>query len=384
MDTILLRTALVMNVFVAAWAAPADQSLIAETAHEEGVLNWCWKQSEECKAIPYSVVESAVPNVIYCLDPYILDPNFANESCDKLGNDCCFLQQENQRLDELDILYDAGTPSELHSSFGFLGRQTDGTLVLSFTGTDFKDPKSREDSLNMKQKKVKYGHKRYTVHEGAHEAYMELYKAHDGYSGRHDDPSRPGYDTLERIKLKRAIFKAVMLVPGPVKMVVAGHSLGGAMASIAALHLINKYRKKLQIKLVTIGAYRVLNAFDAHDAQINLVQHSDKFGEPFPEPGFLSVQRWVNAGDSIPAFVPKTTVFGEHYSHFGHALLVIYDTFGTSGKRQYEFTQKTMDYVPYHAMATSYPRHMSMNYLKRMQKGTCPATDVALDLVSDE
>jgi len=387
-----LRLAFVTNVFVAVSGAPAGQAaLIAETAHEESLLNWCWswkEGTEECKDIPYAVVKNAVPNVAYSLASYILDPNFAKQECSGLGEDCCFLQMENQELDALEILYDAGTPSDKHSSFGFLGRQDDGTLVLSIAGTDFKDTDSIWDSVDLLQKTVYYGTKRtgfepYTVHEGAHKAWMEFYEDHEGYAGRHDDPSRPDYDTLGKTKLNRAIYKAVTGVEGPVKMLVTGHSLGGAMASLAAIHLINVYKTKLQIKLVTIGAYRVLKTSDAYRVQQNLVQHATKFGVPFPDPGFLSVQRWVNAGDLVPSIIPSVTPLFQKYSHFGNGMLIMYDTLGTSGKRQWEFTQRSINFTPYHGVVTSYPRHMSMNYLRRMQKGQCPATDLDSDAASE-
>lgn len=108
-------------------------------------------------------------------------------------------------------------------------------------------------------------------------------------------------DLMFKVGMWDAITEAVK-ARGTKKIVVAGHSLGGAVGAIAAVHLANFYQKEQEIGLYTIGAPRSFHQDSAADIERTLGK--DMF------------QRCLNFGDFAPTLPPQNLKF----RHIGVAL----------------------------------------------------------------
>jgi hypothetical protein len=89
----------------------------------------------------------------------------------------------------------------------------------------------------------------------------------------------------------------------PVELVILGHSLGGAMAILTVLQILNRkpdWLPMMQIKVYTFGEPRTGNA-----AFTRLVHLAEK-------QGYFSIVRVTNAGDPVPGLPPDRLEFRHH------------------------------------------------------------------------
>ena len=165
--------------------------------------------------------------------------------------------------------------------------EDEGTVYLAFRGTYSKDDawidsdvsKSECDFLGKK-----------CVHKGFLNRYLQL---------------QSGMKSLLHDKIdlyRRKTGKEIK------KIVVTGHSLGGALATLAALELKQNY-KKMPVKLITFCSPRVLS-FDAYDyvTKNNILPQSG-------EDGAVRIYRY---GDVVPNMPPSSMGF----KHFGEVFFI--------------------------------------------------------------
>merc|ERR1711988_235982 len=91
------------------------------------------------------------------------------------------------------------------------------------------------------------------------------------------------------------------------KVLVTGHSLGGALANLIAIHIRNKY-PDCQLHLSTYGAPRAFATADADRIQAKMIKDSDGF-DMFSSGGKLTAWRFLNYGDVVPSLPPSTMGF---------------------------------------------------------------------------
>lgn len=94
------------------------------------------------------------------------------------------------------------------------------------------------------------------------------------------------------------------------KVVITGHSLGGALANLIAVMFSNKY-PGCQLHLSTYGAPRVFATADADRIQAKMIKDdssSDGF-DMFGSGGKVTAWRFLNYGDVVPSLPPSTMGF---------------------------------------------------------------------------
>ena len=203
------------------------------------------------------------------------------------------------------------------------------------------------------------------------------------------------------------------------EIIVVGHSLGGAQASIAADHIALAYNARVQLttaggprafhrtyagKLMCAVAAKSTGHFDLDTpsttivstplskcrganwiqkalVQINAEVYAD-FGAVRTttatiKPGTLAVQRWVNTGDPIPALAFHHAL---QLKHFGRAILID----KTLGAYSYTY-KRNIDYTP--LLTASPMKHMTGTYMGRLFQykkptlGTMAMSVVACDVI---
>merc|ERR1712054_17900 len=91
------------------------------------------------------------------------------------------------------------------------------------------------------------------------------------------------------------------------KVLVCGHSLGGALAQLIAVMIRNKYPDSL-VHLSTYGAPRVFATADADRIQAKMIKDSDGF-DMYSGGGKMTCWRFLNYGNVIPSLAPSTMGF---------------------------------------------------------------------------
>jgi len=217
-------------------------------------------------------------------------------------------------------------------------------FLLVFAGTDFLDMNDVKADLNALFKKVDLG---LGMGDGS-------YWAHSGFVDSYKEVWNNG--------LKEAVKG---LASTGKRILVTGHSLGGAQANLAAVEIAHTSQAKVQ--LVTFGSPRVFSSDDADWIQGNLLDRASVAvqGATAPSNGKLSVQRFAMSGDPVP-YVP-----GYGFSHFGNCFVVNFDS--NPLRRRYDFTEESQNYAPFWGSFVSglQHSHKTWNYLAYMSQGDC-------------
>lgn len=175
-------------------------------------------------------------------------------------------------------------------------------IIVGFAGTDFTDINDViADLSSIIPSWAKLGSKSYLVGSGFYDHYTAL--------------MRNGMETALNSLLAASSTKRVFVV---------GHSLGGAIADIAAVDLANKFGAS--VVLHTAGAPRSFKRDYADQLQRELVTSSST--SVFPRKGKINTNRWLNYNDPIPAALGNSGVgllgygsaFG--FKHWGGGLYV--------------------------------------------------------------
>jgi len=186
-------------------------------------------------------------------------------------------------------------------------------------------------------------------------------------------------DHYEKIrKILGPVFEKELKSPGT-PVIVVGHSLGGAIANLAAVDLAIKY--KARVRLVTAGSPRVFDSWDKGDDRTlkdsaKAVQEDlivDGVGkesagngycvEPPPDAGKICTQRWVNHGDAVPQVPPCST----GYFHVGNGALHINQPNCYSlGVNAMTAVPQHQDYTAYNEVVNAYSNHGLKHYYDRM------------------
>jgi len=138
-------------------------------------------------------------------------------------------------------------------------------------------------------------------------------------------------------------FKAIR---HPKKIVICGHSLGGALASIAAVMFKTWLRVRCPVELYTFGAPRVFTSVSA-----------DVINQIFNGKGLDFAWRFVNKGDvvpKVPSVGKKATTFNDakgvheaEYKHFGTPILLTDKRAEIISKQNFPRLFFSDDYVSY-------------------------------------
>lgn len=186
-------------------------------------------------------------------------------------------------------------------------------------------------------------------------------------------------DQYEKIReILGPVFEKELKSPGT-PVIVVGHSLGGAIANLAAVDLAVRY--KARVRLVTAGSPRVFDSWDKGDdrtlkdsakaVQEDLIvdgvgKESAANGycvEPPPDAGKICTQRWVNYADAVPQLPPCS----EGYFHVGNgALLINEPTCYGMGSKAMTAVPQHQDYTAYNKVVNAYSNHGLKHYYDRM------------------
>uniref|UniRef100_A0A7N0UMQ9 Fungal lipase-type domain-containing protein n=1 Tax=Kalanchoe fedtschenkoi TaxID=63787 RepID=A0A7N0UMQ9_KALFE len=152
-------------------------------------------------------------------------------------------------------------------------------VVIAFRGTQERSIQNWIEDLYWKQFEMSYpGMPDAMVHHGFYTAY-------------HNTTIRPGI--LSAIETSKALY-------GDIKIIVTGHSMGGAMAALCALDLVINLNKK-DVQVMTFGQPRVGNAVFA-----------SYYKQALP-----NTIRVVNDHDVVPHLPPYYSIFPHKtYQHF--------------------------------------------------------------------
>lgn len=237
-------------------------------------------------------------------------------------------------------------------AFGFAAK-LDGQLVISMAGT--KDTADAwADLKSIMAVEIDLGGKNYSAGDGFVSFYEEIRKG------------------------LQHVFEDELKTPGTLVTVV-GHSLGGAIANLAAVDLANRYQAR--IRLVTAGSPRVFGYWSkgagtlensAKSVQTELIvdgvsTKSAQIGfcqEPPSTAGKICTQRWVNNVDGVPT-MPGC---GAGYFHIGNGGFLINQLNCYSpGQNALTGTPQHQDYTPY-TLALNHPfaNHGIAPYYERM------------------
>jgi len=179
----------------------------------------------------------------------------------------------------------------------------DSTFLVCFQGTTtIQDVKQDLKSLEIVPFEIK------TAKEGT-----VTYGVGKGFKEQFDELGEVGL-----IKEIDAVLKDPPEGKGVKRVKVVGHSLGGALACLAAVYIIKKY-PDCKVFLHTLGAPRVFEAKDADTIQKTLVLNELGAGNSeVGKTGMMAVQRMVNYGDVIPS-TPQSSA---GFKHFGRGFYI--------------------------------------------------------------
>eukprot|EP00931_Biecheleriopsis_adriatica_P095005 TRINITY_DN68629_c0_g1_i1.p1 TRINITY_DN68629_c0_g1~~TRINITY_DN68629_c0_g1_i1.p1 ORF type:complete len:390 (+),score=73.31 TRINITY_DN68629_c0_g1_i1:82-1251(+) len=221
-----------------------------------------------------------------------------------------------------------------------------GMFVVSMAGTNIREYGDRKADLkSVDARNIDLGGKLYSVGNGFADHYEGIRK------------------------ILGPVFEKELKSPGTPVLVV-GHSLGGAIANLAAVDLAIKY--KARVRLVTAGSPRVFDSFGKGDdrtlkdsakaVQEDLIvdgvgKESAANGycvEPPPDAGKICTQRWVNYADPVPNSPPCSI----GYFHVGNGALLINQPICL-----HRLGVKALTAVPQHQDYTSYTDYTSVRFL---------------------
>ena len=234
------------------------------------------------------------------------------------------------------------TPAQHEGAFGYFGILDGTTPVIGFAGTD---PSSWDDV----RADVESGVSETVTWSGSGQAEIS-YTIGQGFNRQFQSI----IGTIESAVNQRGGLDQYQH-----RLLVVGHSLGGALANIAAVYFADRHSARVMLR--TFGAPRVFSWATTADIQARLTRtNTDDSVAPPPTAG-LCTQRWVNYGDPVPSLPPCETALGTGYHHMGNGAFSLYQSWGGSPRA---YGPQHMDYTPYQSGAVA--RHITTSYMNRM------------------
>ena len=227
------------------------------------------------------------------------------------------------------------TPGHAKGSFGFSALLRGSLPVLAIAGTSDSET-VYHDAKAIASEHRHLGGKQYLVAKGFGDEYQEVMSV-----------------LKEPLNALLKAYKKQVLV--------VGHSLGGAVATLAAVALANE---GAMVMLRTAGAPRVFTwrpEDSAEDVEKSFFDAKDmNYGVDAPKQAGIVQQRWVNYGDPVPS-VPLCT---GGYLHVGNMAIYIYES-GFLSKKMNCWGPQHQDFTPYHTADFGY--HGLISYYDRMK-----------------
>ena len=251
-----------------------------------------------------------------------------------------------QRLTNIKKSADIPDGGKLTGGFGFSALLDNNTPVLSFAGTVDSENTWHDMQSAFSTSADLGGEHPYLVGQGIYKEYREIMATLD-----------------EHVK--------EMLHQHDNKLLIVGHSLGGALANVAAVEMANKYGARVMLR--TAGSMR---AFawrpddSAEDIQQNLIDHDNNdVGVTAPSTnGKIVTQRWTNYNDIVPAL----PLCSGGYMHIGNGGLYIDSSITHNWNKMSAFGPQHQDFTPYQNALTEWsfkdvlPNHLTHNYYIRL------------------
>ncbi|KYR00977.1 hypothetical protein DLAC_02418 [Tieghemostelium lacteum] len=202
-------------------------------------------------------LSTAFEHLMYSYASYCTEVELSNWTCPY-----CTLNGYLQPLRVTQYLVNNST-----NTFGYIGVTGDNqTVVVTFRGTQFSSLENWITNLNFPKSQPYPSFSGALVHEGFYEAYRSVSS-----------------------QLQVGIIQAQKECPQCQKLIITGHSLGGALAILCALDVYESGYSQLPLEMYTFGNPRVGNV---------------AFIEYFEQIVLQSIHRLVNDRDIVPHLPP--------------------------------------------------------------------------------
>mmetsp|Transcript_79414 Transcript_79414/g.170168 ORF Transcript_79414/g.170168 Transcript_79414/m.170168 type:complete len:383 (+) Transcript_79414:71-1219(+) len=263
-------------------------------------------------------VDMGIEGLKMALYAYMLEiPGSADSQKESYGSDWPGDPSWKNMFEDLQEVHEDGAAGDGDGAFAYVAKFK-GATVVAFAGTTFDgiNKDVADDLTSLYSVTANLGGINYEVGVGWYRAYASLLA-----KGLEDKVKNMAAQTENRI-------------------LCVGHSLGGALANLCAVHFANLIYAKVILR--SYESPRVFTTASTSSIQHNLVTASPSYGVDFPAQNGIVTQRWVIYGDLVPSLPPCRA----GYYHMGNGGIDLYDDNGIiRGLGAYGFQH--LDFTPW-------------------------------------